>query len=228
MEGHTICRLLTTTWCVVTSLAQLHEQHRQPYLRHGLVMVIEAMSPLEVDAQGAVPVLGQGPAPLNGPHQPGHFHIALRASGLSWRATALVLSLCMNQVACSKEPPVPSLGTKNAMESTLVLAHIRGNHAGVLQASVWACDQDFTSFRNNADLSAMTPALCADMQSLQRRQTWYHRHEHMHKHMHKGFLQTDRLTDRQADSQPAKQTRRDMYIQMDKRTDPMVSPNAYT
>ena len=66
-------------------------------------MIIEAISPLEVDTQGSVPVLSQGPAPLNGPHQAGHFHIALRAGGLSWRATALILSLCMDQVACSKE-----------------------------------------------------------------------------------------------------------------------------
>lgn len=91
----------------------------QLYLGHGLVVVIEAISPLEVDAQGAVPMLGQGPAPLNGSHQPGHFHIALRASGLSWRATALILSLCMNQIACSKGPPVPSLAHRTQVDVIL-------------------------------------------------------------------------------------------------------------
>lgn len=68
------------------------------YLDHGLIVVIKAVGPLEVDPKSAIPVLCKGPPILNGPHQAGHFHIALRASGLCGRAGALILCLCMYQV----------------------------------------------------------------------------------------------------------------------------------
>lgn len=67
-------------------------------------MVIQAIGPLEVDPKGAIPVLCQGPAILHSTHQSGHLDIALRAGGLSWRASALILCLGMYQVACVVMP----------------------------------------------------------------------------------------------------------------------------
>ena len=76
-------------------------------LGQGLVVVIQAVSSLEVDSECAIPVLSEGPPILHSPHQAPHLNVALRASGLSGRATALVLCLCMYQIACSHQQVCP-------------------------------------------------------------------------------------------------------------------------
>ena len=78
-------------------------------LGQGLIVVIQAISSLEVDSKSAIPVLSEGAAILHSPHQAAHLDIALRASGLSGRATALVLCLCMYQIACSEQHLCPCM-----------------------------------------------------------------------------------------------------------------------
>ena len=69
-------------------------------------MIIQAVSSLEVDAQGAIPALGKGSPILHSPHQTGHLYVALRAGGLGGRAAALILCLCMYQIACARPAAV--------------------------------------------------------------------------------------------------------------------------
>ena len=86
-------------------------------LSQGLIVVIQAVSSLEVDSECAIPVLRKGPPILHSPHQAPHLDIALRAGGLSGRATALVLCLCMYQIACSAQHLCPCVYIKACLQA---------------------------------------------------------------------------------------------------------------